>query len=139
MAKFEFRLQKVLEYRELEEQWAKEAYLEHQVQRIAAESEAQEIARQRSTVLRGVASTLEARLSLQALIERYDDEERAKRAAISLLEQEEERARQTWIERKQDKEALIKLKEIALAEWQHEQDRLEQIALDEWTTSRRAA
>lgn len=139
MAKFQFRLQRVLDYRELEEQWAKDAFIEKQMARVGVETEIERIEAAKLSVTAGSANDLQARLSFEAVLTRYDDEKRAQASLLSLCQQEEDAAREDWTERRQAKEALIKLRNVALVEWQHDQDRIEQQALDEWTTSRFAA
>lgn len=139
MAKFQFRLQRVLDYRELEEKWAKDAFIEKQIARVGVETEIERIEAAKLSVTAGSANDLQSRLSFEAVLTRYDDEKRAQNSLLSLCQQEEDAAREEWTERRQAKEALIKLRNVALVEWQHDQDRIEQQELDEWTTSRFAA
>ena len=48
MAKFKFRLEKLLEYRRLQEKWAKDAYLATVARRVEAEVEIESLKRRRN-------------------------------------------------------------------------------------------
>ena len=137
MANFQFRLQKVFEYRELEEQWAKDNYLAKQVARIEAESELDSIEAQRVRFIQAGAYDLGARLELEQRLSKLDDNERAAHVLIAHLQDEEDAARSEWIIRRQEKSALEKLREKAVVSWQQLEDRREQNALDEWAVQRR--
>jgi flagellar export protein FliJ len=138
MAKFTFRLAKILELRRMEEDWACDAYKEAQARRIVAEHERdQMIERLNRPVAAGI--KLSEMMALQAYRERLEDEIRGIGAAISILENEEESAKQTWIDKRRDAEALQKLYDADLAEWILEENRREQRESDEWSVLRRAA
>jgi flagellar export protein FliJ len=128
---FSFRLQKVFEYRSLEEEWAKNFFLEKQVARIQAENDVDEILNVRKLFLQAT------RLELEIRLQKLDDRERASRLLVQQLQVEEEEARAKWILKKQEKGALETLLDKARVEWQHEEDLKEQQALDEWATQRR--
>ena len=113
--------------------------MEKQIQRFTIESEIEELEQNRSKLGLSAEDSLQARLSLEAVQMRYDDEKRGKLALLSLAEQDEEAARTEWTERRQAKEAFVKLRNKAFEEWQAEELKQEQKALDEWTTSRFAA
>lgn len=138
MAKFAFRLQKVLDVRRAEEQRAKDAYLAAQRTREEKVSEIEAHAHHRAEVLRQSGISLPERLHLQLLMERFDDEERALRAVLAILENEESTAQREWHTRRQATEALVRLREKAFDAWRKEEERKEQAALDEWATLRRA-
>jgi flagellar export protein FliJ len=136
---FVFRLQKVFEYRELEEQWAKDNFLEKQVARLRAEEELAEIQNHRRATLQTRADDLHQRLELELRLQKSDDHERMSRLLIIQLQQEEDIAREEYIERKQAKSALEKLREKAKDLWNYSELRLEQNAMDEWSTQQKRA
>lgn len=138
MAKFSFRLAKILELRRMEEDWARDAYMECQARRIVAEHERD---RMIETMNRPIAAgqSMTDLMALQAYRERLEDEVRAAAAAIAVLENEEESAKETWLERRRDAEALQKLRDKEFAEWMLEENRREQRDIDEWAVLRRAS
>jgi flagellar protein FliJ len=137
MSQFAFRLQRVLEYRELEEKWAKDNYLACQSARVQAEKELEDIEHTRIMSLqiggKDVESRMELELRLSAL---YHQEELTRRIIFRLLE-DEDVARAEWIERKKASGVLEKLREKAFQQWEHAEALKEQAALDEWATQRR--
>lgn len=137
MRKFAFHLQKVLDYRRLVEEWARDAYLEARVKRLEAEAELEAIRARREEALRSDASTVAERLDLERYLQRLDDEEQAQRTVIAVLEEEEEKARLEWMERKRDAEALQKLHDRRRAEHELEETRRQQAELDEWAVMKR--
>ncbi|HZH98349.1 MAG TPA: flagellar FliJ family protein [Fimbriimonadaceae bacterium] len=139
MKKFSFRLQKVLEYREMVESWAKEAYLDARTARLEAEVSLLGIESRRQEMLREPVGGLDGRLNLQARLQKLDDQETEKRTILQVLIAEEERSLAEWTEKRLELEALQKLKEKALEEWKIEAQRYEQAELDEWAVLRRAA
>lgn len=136
MAKFEFRLQKVLEYRGMVEQWAKEAYLDAQRKVFDAEAEREEIRTTRQEILSRRMNSVEDLLALNAYVERLDDQEAMQDSILRILNDAVDTAKQEWIEAKQEAEALIKLRDGDLAEWTLDQERKEQAELDEMTVLR---
>ncbi len=139
MAKFEFRLAKVLEYREMEESWAKAAYLEAKAAKISCEAGIVAIIEKRTQLLGSRVFTIEDRLTLEGALVRTDDEERAERAVLSVLEGDELAALDAWHSKRRELQTLMKLEEAALDLWTYEQNRIEQNELDEWATMRKAA
>lgn len=139
MRPFEFSLQKVLDYRRMVEDWAKDALIEAQSRRMEAEDDLAAIRHRRERVLAISPRTVGELLDLERYLVRLEDEERAQEALLALLAQEEETARETWIDKRTEAEALDRLREIYREEWQLEADREEQRALDEWATMRRRA
>ncbi len=138
MAKFHFRLQRVLDHRERIEEEAKLALMEGRAARIRAEQELV-THRERQTELLARDGDLSYRLTMDALQIRMDDESLQHQTVIDLLVQEEEGLMETWRTEHQSAEAMRKLKEAALSEWQLNENRKEQAALDEWATQRRTA
>ena len=139
MAKFDFRLEKLFEYRQLQEKWAKDEYLACMAKRIEGEDEVQRIYESRVEAGNITYSELDHRLSQEQFLSRLESEQRAVEAAVAVLEGEEETARLKWIETKQNAEALEKLKQKAVEEWIVEENRREQGELDEWAVMRRSA
>lgn len=136
---FEFRLQRVLDYRRLVEGWAKDAYLDTRVRRLEAEADLHAIEARRQEILRQSPGTVDELLGLERYLVRLQDEERAQQTLISILIQEEETAQMNWIEKRKEAESLERLRTEHLAEWQYEADLEEQKALDEWAVTRRKA
>lgn len=139
MRKFEFRLRKVLEYRETMEQWAQDAYLETRVARLEGEAALLEVQNRRAKALEWPVHTLDERRQLEMNIQALDDDEIAKRAVIEVLATEEEKALAVWHEKKRELETITKLRDHALEAWLLEDTRHEQAALDEWSVLRRSA
>lgn len=139
MAKFKFRLQTVLDYREMEEAWAKDNYRTKQVERIEIENEIANVERKRLEVLEQPWSTLIERQSAEDVASRYTDEKRGYTAALSIVLQEEAKALDEWVERKKDAEILRKLREKAELEHRQLMEKREQAELDEWATLRYAS
>lgn len=139
MRRFSFRLEKIMEYRDLRESWAKDAYLAARKARFDAEAERARIVARRELALHCHPKTLEDSISLEQFVSRLDIEVENANSILSILLQEEEQARCEWVEAKIAAEALHKLRERACEEWQIELNREEQKVLDDWTQSRRSA
>lgn len=139
MAKFKFRLQKLLDLRIAEEDAAKQLYLLAKARRHDAESDLAELASTKAAVLRSNAHSLEERRSLDAFVQRVIDEECATETAIGVLLDEEETLKIAWQSAKRDHDALQKLFEKDELEWKREADRKENAELDEWSVLRRKA
>lgn len=139
MRKFEFTLQRVLDYRRMAEGWAKDAYLDARVRRLEAETVVQGIFRKRSEAMRSHPESVDQMLALENYLLRLDDDERTQHAVIAVLFQEEEQAKEKWIECRKESEVLQKLHDKAREEWAYESNRQEQNALDEWSVLRRKA
>lgn len=136
---FDFRLQKVLEYRRLVEGWAKDAYLDARVARLEAETAMHGIRKQREILLTGIPRTLDEHQAQERRLHLLDDQEAQQKIVVDVLLDEEAAALHEWTQKKQDVAALEKLHDRAYDEWQTEMNREEQAFLDEWSTSRRAA
>lgn len=136
---FQFRLQRVLEYREMEEKWAKDHFLEKQAARYEAEAELNEIDRARKTLLGMGADDLTQRRELELRLQKLDDNERAQRLLIYTLQEEEDDARTIWLDKRQEKSVMEKLRERAYEEFKIIMEKREQNALDEFATQRRVA
>lgn len=139
MPKFDFRLQKVLEYRELEEGWAKDAYVEARAARLEVEAEIMTIDTRREALLREPVLSLGDYRSLEGVIISMDDDERHARIRLGVLADEADKALAAWQTKHQEVEALRKMKDQAFSEWMLDENRREQAELDDWTVTRRAA
>jgi flagellar protein FliJ len=137
MRKFDFRLQKVLEYRLSQEQEAKNAYLRAQAERVKAEQELGRIFDWRSKLLEESYCSIHDRISLELLLQTVEDKEHHQRTVIEVLEVDEQTAMEAWQEAKKELETLEKMREKAYEQWRHESERLEQAELDEWAVLRR--
>jgi flagellar export protein FliJ len=139
VAEFHFRLQRVLEYRELVEGWAKDAYLDAKAARIEAEAAVEAIGARRKELVEGPAETMQDRLAVQACLEKLAEDERQQRVVIEMLVGDEERLKQAWTEARKELQVLEKLREAARAEWQLEESRRERKEMDEFALQKRAA
>jgi flagellar export protein FliJ len=137
--KFKFRLHKVLEYRILVEQWAKEAFLAARLGTFECEGELEEIRFSRRTLLSASVTSIDDRKALEIALQKSDDDEQAKQIALAVLRDEENAALEEWKLKRQELEALKKLRDEAYAQWEQEATRKEQAELDEWANMRRAA
>lgn len=139
MRKFEFRLQRVLEFRELAETWAKEAYLEAHSRRIAVEQAIADLENKRHSLLEGHPRDVHEFRTYESYLELLDDEQRHHETVRELLVSEEDKAKEEWLSKRRDHELMKKLHDNELREWQLEMDREEQKMLDEWSNQRREA
>lgn len=139
MAAFKFRLEKLLTYRRLQEEWAKDAYQLAVANRIECEREIAKIQTRKADILRSPAHDLESRRALESYVVRLDDEIGSAEAARGVLETEEERALDEWNTAKQAAQAIEKLREGELDQWKLDETRREQAELDEWSVFRRAS
>lgn len=121
------------------EGWAKDAYLEARAARLEAVAELEGIETRRGELVMKPADTLDARLAMQACLDRLDDEEREQKIVIEMLESDEAARKEEWTEARRELQVLEKLREAALADWTLEENRREQKELDEWSVTRRAA
>lgn len=132
-------MQKVLDYRRMSEEWAKDAFLEAQAKRIAGETVLQSVRDHRKTLVAQPVSTLHDRLALQGALDKTDDDERAQLAVLEVLAADEATAMEDWQRARRETQVIEKLREKAVEEWEYELNRHEQAELDEWTVTRRAA
>ena len=139
MALFKFRLEKLLEYRQMQEKWAQDAYMACRAKVVEAEAEAEAVARRKSTALTSRPCAIDERVSLESYVTRLEDEFRAAESVVAVMECETEVAFEEWQRARQDAEAMVKLREVDLAEWTLNQNRKEQAELDEWAVMRWAA
>lgn len=139
MRKFQFGLQRVLEFREHRESAAEDDFRAAAARRIAAEAERTGFADRRRSAIDAGGATVERRIALERFLDRVADEERAHEVVIALLAQEEESARRLWWTRRSEAEAMRKLRERAHTRWRAEADRAEQNFLDEFALRRREA
>ena len=139
MPKFAFRLDKLLEYRRLQEKWAKDEYLSCRAKRIEGEKQIEQIKQRRFVAMGKQYKTIQEKRAQHNFASRLDDERRAVEAAVSVLAGEEELAKQKWFGAKKGAEALEKLKQKDLELWTVEERRKAQRELDEWSLRKRAS
>lgn len=139
MAKFSFRLQKVLEYRELQEEWAKKDYLTAQRARLEGDQQLAAVCQRRAEAMRYPTLGLADRIALERTLFALDDLEHQARLAQQVLLQDEAKALAAWTERRREVKALSSLKDKAFEQWDLDQRRKEQADLDEWAVLRRTA
>ena len=139
MAKFAFRLEKVLHYRADREKAAKNAYLSKRLEVLAQEAVIEKNRERRLAILSEPRTTLTDFRTLEGELIRLDDNERMEKVVLSVLYDEEKAQRVAWTRQKQELETVVKLREKAFDEWTREVDRREQAELDEWSVLRRVA
>ena len=137
MPAFAFALQRVLDYRRLEEGWAKDALRLAREAREEVEAEVEAVRRRRRLATAHAAPTVAARIDLEAYLTSLDAEEESAGNRLAILERDEDRAQGEWRACRVSAEALEKLRERALGEWRAEEARREQADLDEWAVLRR--
>lgn len=137
MPKFQFRLDRVLGFRQLQEKWAREAYLAARAERLEAEDEAQQIESRKVGLLSDTSLSLASRMALESALNRLDDDFRAQRAVVGVLESEEDKLHDIWVAAKREVESMEKLKAKKREEWTVEEGRRAQAELDEWAVTRR--
>lgn len=139
MAIFSFRLQKVLEYREMQESWAKDAYLDAKAARVAAEDEILAIQSTRGELIETTPTEIDALRNLESLLLRLDELERDQTYVVNILGNEETNALAAWQNQKRELETLVRLRDAELEEWTLEESRREQREIDEWAVMRHSA
>ncbi|RYG22404.1 flagellar export protein FliJ, partial [bacterium] len=131
MPKFAFSLQRVLDYRRLEERWAEDAFRLARESVSEAEAELDAIRSRRRAVCEQQVPSVEARLNLERYHSELDREEESAQNRLALLVNDEARAMDEWREARIAAEALDKLRHAAFEEWTREETRREQADLDE--------
>jgi flagellar FliJ protein len=139
MAKFKFRLQRLLDHRRFLEKSAKDAWLKQRAEKVQAEEELSEMRAKRNQLASQTVTQFSDLIQQQHALNRLESLEKSFMAAIAVLENEEEAAYRVWMNAKQDAEAIEKLREKAKEFWDKEMERREQAELDEWAVMRRAA
>lgn len=139
MPDFHFRMQKLLEYREMREEWAKDALLDSQNRLREGRNALTAIQERRAAALGWHGVGLADRRSLESYLCRLDTAEHAQEQVVALLEDDEALAREERVQAKQDLEALEKVRDKDMAEWKVEENRREQREIDDWASLRRAA
>lgn len=137
MPPFAFSLQRVLDYRRLEEGWAQEAFRMAREARFGAEAEIEALRVRRQELVALSAPTLAARMDIEAFHAVLDRDEESAQNRLALLANDEARAAEEWRACRVSAEALSKLREAAYEEWLREVARQEQADLDEWAVLRR--
>lgn len=139
MKKFNFRLEKVLDYRRIVEEWAKQAYLDARSKKLEAEAVLASIKAERAALLEQPILTVEDCQTLDLRLNLLEEKITHQKIAIEVLEKEEGDAFQEWAEKKTDVKVLEELRNRAYEEWQLEVSREEQAMLDEWSVQKRGA
>ena len=137
MPAFAFSLQRVLDYRRLEEEWAQEAFRLAREARTEAEEELLHLQARRQEFLAHDAPSLAARMDLDACHAALDRDVESVQNRLAHLVNDEARSAAEWRECRVAAEALAKLREAAHDEWLREEARREQADLDEWAVLRR--
>lgn len=139
MRKFEFRLQRVREFRHSVEAKLKAEYREVQLRVAEAEALLEHLRATRELAAQDRPQNIEGLKTLQAYLARLDDDAVSQEAIIAILKNDEELARANWLEAKKEAKTTDQLYETAMAEYLTEENRQEQKDLDEWSNTRRAS
>ncbi|MCG9895737.1 MAG: flagellar FliJ family protein [Fimbriimonadaceae bacterium] len=139
MARFRFRLQRVLDLREGEEAQAKREFLKRRAIRLEAEAQIETMQAQLAAALRRPAESLDQMIQREAERMRREDGIRQARVAVTILENEELAAERNWRQARQAAEGFRMLRDRAKTEWTKLMEKREQDELDEWAVTRRAA
>lgn len=139
MRKFEFRLERVRQYRRQLEDQAKKELLETQLRVRQAERELEEMLDHRRQMLENALGTVGERMNTLNYVSFLDEKCASQESIIAILRQDEEMMRNQWMAARRDAELLEKLKTKAKDEYDLDLSRFEQAELDEWTMMRRDA
>lgn len=139
MHKFRFRFQKVLDYRMMLEESAKEAYRLARAASLEAENKFQEMRKKLADALKTPGETIEEMMIWETYIERLEDEIEQQITLMEIRKKEEAAAFENWGEARKSRKSLQKLYDIAKEAWAKEIEKTEQKQLDEWTVLKRGA
>ncbi len=137
MAKFVFRLQRVLEFRETQELEAKRDFQRATAERIALESERNQTRRARIAMFDQSSCALLDRLGLETRAVANDSKSELLASALLVLVDEEAAASERWLLARKELKALQTLHAAELLSWKYDEGRREQAELDEWAVLRR--
>ena len=139
MAKFNFRLRRLLDHRRYIEKSAKDAWMKKRADRLHGEDDLAAMKQKRSMLASETVREFSQLVQQQNALSRMESMEKAFLAALAVLVNEEEAAYKIWMVRKQEADAIEKLREKAFEVWEKEMERKEQAELDEWAVMRRVA
>ncbi|MCW5941854.1 MAG: flagellar export protein FliJ [Fimbriimonadaceae bacterium] len=139
MARFRFRLQRVLEFRATCEEAAKREFQQAQAAVLATERERDAWHDKKRRLLGSETRDIAERQTLEAAVLNLDDRVRHLQIAIEQLRQEAERAMERWRAAKIELEVMEKLRDKAFEAHRLEESRREQAEMDEFAVLRRMA
>lgn len=139
MARFRFRLQRVLEVRATREEAAKRELQQAQAAVIAAERERDALFDKKRRLLGTETRDLAERQTLETAVIHLDERVRHHQIAIEQLRQEADRAMEHWRGAKIELEVMDKLREKAFEAYRLDETRREQAEMDEFAVLRRIA
>ena len=139
MAKFIFRLQRVLEYRELQADWAKKAMAQAALELAEVEFEMDRLAQNAIDSVQRSAEDVVSRLTLGDHLDALDGARRILAIQRDTCERILETARDEWQGKHSELRAMESLRETEHRAWLYLEERREAAALDEWAVMRRAA
>lgn len=139
MARFNFRLQRVLDYRAGLEEEAKRAYQAAHAATGAEEREIRTVQQRRLGLLSLETRNLDERQAVEQCVLSLDQSLRHHHTILDQLRFEEEKALARWVETRRSLLSIEKLRDKAWEAWQLEETRREQRAMDEFAVLRRAA
>lgn len=143
MRRFEFSLQKVLDYRQRREEQALRAFAEAQAQLAQERAVLESLLHEREACLRRSQRRHRLMMSMLTVEQTYLSalEERivVQRERVTQAERLLEERRQALLEAQRERKALERLREKQYEQWRQEMLRVEQKALDELATMRAAS
>ncbi len=139
MAKFNFRLQRVLDYRASLEEEAKRAYQAAHASTAEEEREIRAVHERRLGLLALETRDLDERQAVEQCVLSLDQSLRHHHTILDQLRFEEEKALARWVEARRSLLSIEKLRDKAWESWQLEETRREQREMDEFAVLRRAA
>lgn len=140
MKRFEFRLQRVLNYRARIEEHAERLYVEARAQRELAQRRLDGLRDTlKSTLARAGPFALEDVRRRRDYCDALEDRMRQQEVILTTLYSDEARMRERWLAARTEREILSKLREKAEADYRIEVNHVEQRELDEWAALRHEA
>ena len=139
MAKFQFRLQSVMQLRERKRDEVAQAYQQALLAMKKLRDRIEELLTEHAAQMPVQARVITGLVATQTVLEsqRYQlhlmQEINQLRSQLQLVEQESEKRRWVLVKHEQELRSIEKLKERQLQEWQASNARQDQIALDQWS------
>lgn len=139
MRKFKFKLQKVLEYRRLQEEWSETAYRESMAKLNDGRKTLTRLKEDVQTAQLKRFMRLDEKLSQEAFLDRLRDQVSIQNSVLGFMETEAETLRTIWLQKREEAEAMQTLHDNAKSNYDKEAAQLEQKMLDEMAITRRKA
>lgn len=137
MAKFRFRLQPVLRYRERTEEAREQEFVRAMRRRADAQREVERLQVERHRASLFISPDPELMERRERYVEALGDQVATASSIVDILHGEEQTAREAWYASRRDRQAIDRLREIALVRHRGAEDRKQQAELDDWAVMRR--